>query len=58
MCFLEVSSYSNDIHTPSPLLLEGERQSQGWSVVTAETERHKQVFKERVLQIYGGEKHI
>jgi hypothetical protein len=36
MCFSEVRPYSNDLHTPSPLLLDGAIQKQGWCEVTAD----------------------
>jgi hypothetical protein len=44
MCFPEFRAYSNDLHTPSPLLLDGERQ--------------RRFSRNGFLQIYGGEKHI
>jgi hypothetical protein len=43
-CFPEFRAYSNDLHTPSPFLLDGERQ--------------RRFSRNEFLQIYIREKHI
>jgi hypothetical protein len=58
MYFPEFRSYSNDLHTPNPLFLDGAIQRQGRSVVTADFRLHARFSRNVFLQIYGGEKHI